>query len=259
MDTEDLVHLLSPLEIFLRIIITVELWHVEFELAIEFFLISVVAAGRWSIIIIMRRIVSVRGWSSIASSCISIVIVGNTVFTWSTVATVMLSIAVVIPAISVILIMFRIWFTWIMSRLSLCSMVVAPVIIWMLLTVSFSPCFSPVSMLLFHIDDSPLTLCLLHIGLSSALFQEDDLVLAELGLGLLAAFDAHVLLQAWRLHESRLVLLHGEVDLEQHEMNLLVAVVVLEHPHYGCVGLEVDVLEDPHYGCVALGCAEEYG
>ena len=34
-------------------------------------------------------------------------------------------------------------------------------------------------------------------------------------------------------------------------MNLLVAVVVLEHPHYGCVGLEHDViLEDPHYGGV---------
>ena len=98
-----------------------------------------------------------------------------------------------------------------------------------------------------------------HWLVVGALVQEDDLVLAKLGLGLLAAFDAHVLLQALRLHESLLVLLHSEVDLEQHEMNLHVAVVVLEHPHYGGVGLEADVLEDPHYGCVALGCAEEYG
>ena len=99
-----------------------------------------------------------------------------------------------------------------------------------------------------------------HWLVVGALVQGDDLVLVELELGLLAAFVAHVLVQAWRLPESRLVLLHGEVDLEQHEVHLLVAVAVLEHPHYGCVGLEVDVvLEDPHYGGVDLGCAEEYG
>ena len=83
-----------------------------------------------------------------------------------------------------------------------------------------------------------------HWLIVGTLAQEDELVPAELELGLLAAFDAHVLVQAWRLPENRRVLLHGEVDLEQHEMNLLVAVVVLEHPHYGCV---------------ALGCVEEYG
>ena len=92
-----------------------------------------------------------------------------------------------------------------------------------------------------------------------ALVQGDELVLAELELGLLAAFVAHVLVQAWRLHESCLVLLHGEVDLEQHEVHLLVAVVVLEHPHYGGVGLEGDVLEDPHYGGMDRGCAEKHG
>ena len=97
-----------------------------------------------------------------------------------------------------------------------------------------------------------------HWLVVGALAQEVDLVLAELGLGLLAAFDAHVLLQAWRLPESHHVLLHGEVDLEQHEVHLLEAVVVLEHPHYGGVGLEGDVLEDPHYGGVALGCVEKH-
>ena len=95
-----------------------------------------------------------------------------------------------------------------------------------------------------------------HWLVVGALVQGDELVLAELELGLLAAFVAHVLVQAWRRPESRLVLLHGEVDLEQHEVHLLVAVVVLEHPHYGGVGLECDVLEDPHYGGVDLGCAE---
>ena len=95
-----------------------------------------------------------------------------------------------------------------------------------------------------------------HWLVVGALAQGDKLVLAGLELGQLAAFDARVLVQAWRLHENRLVLLHEEVDLEQHEMHLLVAVVVLEHPHYGCVGLEYDVvLEDPHYGGVDPGCA----
>ena len=99
--------------------------------------------------------------------------------------------------------------------------------------------------------------CLLAVG---ALGQGDELVPAELELGLLAAFDAHVLVQAWRHPESRLVLLHGEVDLEQHEVHLHVAVVVREPPHCGCVGLEVDVvLEDPHYGGVDRGCAEKHG
>ena len=73
-----------------------------------------------------------------------------------------------------------------------------------------------------------------HWLVVGALVRGDELVLAELELGLLAAFDAHVLLQAWRLHESRHVLLHGGV------------------------GLEGDVLEDPHYGGVALDCAERY-
>ena len=178
MDTEDLVHLLSPLEIFLRIIFTLELWHVEFDLAIEFFLSSVVAAGRWSIIIIMRRIVSVRRWSSMAPSCISIVIVGDTIFTWSTVATVRLSIAVVISAISVILIMFRTWFTWLMVGLMSCNMVVAPTIIWMLLAVSFSPCFSTGSMRLwsFNVDDLPLLICLLYVRLPLALLLVEALL-----------------------------------------------------------------------------------
>ena len=90
-----------------------------------------------------------------------------------------------------------------------------------------------------------------HWLVVGALVEEDDLVLAELDLGLLAAFVAHVFVQAWRLPESRHGLLHGEVDLEQHEVDLLVVVVVLEHPHYGGVGLEDDVvLEDPHYGGV---------
>ena len=97
-----------------------------------------------------------------------------------------------------------------------------------------------------------------HWLVVGALVQGDELVLAELELGLLAAFDAHVLVQAWRLPENPLVLLHGEVDLEQHEVHLLVAVAVLEHPHYGGVGLEGDVLEYPHYGGVDLGCAERH-
>ena len=98
-----------------------------------------------------------------------------------------------------------------------------------------------------------------HWLVVGALVEGDDLVPTELELGLLAAFDAHVLLQAWRLPESHHVLLHGEADLEQHEVHLLEAVVVYKHPHYGCVGLEVDVvLEDPHYGGVDLGCAERH-
>ena len=127
----------------------------------------------WSIIIIMRRIVSVRRWSSIAWSCIPIAIVGDTIFTWSTVATVRLSIAVVISSISVISIMFRPWFTWLMVLLSLYSMVVAPVIIGVALT-----------MIVFKVDDASLSVCLLQVCLPSALlFKETILFLLSLSLG----------------------------------------------------------------------------
>ena len=54
-DAEDLVHLESPLEIFLGVVSTMKLGHIVLELSIEFFIIAVGAARR-SIIIIMSFI-----------------------------------------------------------------------------------------------------------------------------------------------------------------------------------------------------------
>ena len=107
-----------------------------------------------------------------APSCISIVIVCHTIFTWNSVATVRLSIAVVISSISVISIMFRPWFAWLMVLLSLCSMVVVPVVIWMLLT-----------MIVFKVDDASLSVCLLQICLPPALLFKEILFPPSLCLG----------------------------------------------------------------------------
>lgn len=93
---------------------------------------------------------------------------------------------VVVSSIVVMAIVFRAWLTWLMVQLSSCIMVVAPSIIWMLLVVSFSPCFSSVSMVLwpFNHDYLPCMMCLPQVCLSLALlFIKVLLFLTGLRLG----------------------------------------------------------------------------